>query len=83
MRAVSSSGIISTFAGNGCQESLSITDVAATAACVSYPRGVFADSMANVFISDNNGVIKRVAKSDGIMSIIAGKIMFWMCDVLQ
>jgi len=59
IRKVSSTGIISTFAGTGI---LGYTGDGgpATSATLAFPNGVAADALGNVYISDGNGVIRKV-----------------------
>jgi trimeric autotransporter adhesin len=71
IRKVDPSGVISTFAGNG-TAGYSGDGGAATAAELSYPRGVAVDGSGNVYIADqNNNRVRKVAPS-GFISTFAG-----------
>jgi RHS repeat-associated protein len=67
-----STGIISTFAGNGTQ-GYSGDSGPATSAKLNQPGEVLADSSGNLYIADTgNNVIRKVAASTGIITTIAG-----------
>ena len=69
IRKVSTTGIISTFAGGG----LSLAEgVAATAAKISSPLGVTADAFGNVYVCDNGHNRIRLVNAFGIITTIAG-----------
>ncbi len=71
VRKVNTSGIMSTFAGNGTQ-SYSGDGGLASAAELSYPYGVGTDVSGNVFIADYaNERVRYIPKSD-IISTVAG-----------
>jgi hypothetical protein len=71
VRKVSTSGIITTIAGNG-TASFSGDGAAATNAELNYPYGVAVDKAGNVFISDRfNNRIRKV-NTAGIISTVAG-----------
>lgn len=69
VRVVNSSGIISTFAGNGTVP-FSGDGGPATAAGVCQPRGVYVDGTGNVYIASVNRI--RKVNTGGIISTIAG-----------
>jgi Secretion system C-terminal sorting domain len=70
VRKVSSSGIISTFAGNG-TSGYSGDNGPAVLAKLSFPQAVAADKSGNVYIADLNQVIRRVSTL-GVITTIAG-----------
>ncbi len=71
IRKVTTSGIISTFAGNGSYDYTG-DGSAATLAALNGPTGVAADRNGNIYIADNmNNVIRKVNTS-GIIRTVAG-----------
>ncbi len=67
-----STGVITTVAGDG-TPGFSGDGLAATNAELNGPAGVVVDSAGNLYIGDdNNGRIRKVTKSTGIISTIAG-----------
>ena len=70
IRKVSSSGIISTYAGTGVAGFNG--DGAATSAQLNYPQGISLDSSSNLYIVDNNNLRIRKVSSSGIITTIAG-----------
>eukprot|EP01038_Epipyxis_sp_PR26KG_P011337 gene11338-15203_t len=67
-----STNIISTFAGNSVS-GYSGNGGAATSASLKNPRGVFGDTIGNIYIADSaNNVIRQVAYATGIISTISG-----------
>jgi hypothetical protein len=67
-----STGIISTVAGNG-TAGYSGDGGQATSAKLNGPDGIILDSLGNMYISDDyNNVIRKVTKSTGIITTIAG-----------
>ena len=71
IRKVNTSGIISTFAGNG-TAGYTGNGGQATAAELSYPRGVAVDAAGNVYIADYNNNVIRMVNTAGIISTFAG-----------
>jgi sugar lactone lactonase YvrE len=71
VRKVNTSGVISTFAGNG-TFGYSGDGAAATSAQLYYPSGVAADAAGNVYIADNYNNCIRKVNTSGIISTIAG-----------
>ena len=68
----SSTGFITTVAGNGLQ-GFSGDDGLATEARLSFPSGLFLDDTGNMFIADtNNHRIRKVDSSTGIITTVAG-----------
>ena len=67
-----STGIISTFAGNGIR-TYSGDGGAATNASIAYPSGVTIDASGNVYISDNQNNRIRKVNTSGTISTFAGK----------
>lgn len=71
-KVTASTGIITTVAGNG-TESYSGNGGQATLASLDGPDGIILDSLGNMYISDcDNNVIRKVTKSTGIITTIAG-----------
>jgi sugar lactone lactonase YvrE len=71
VRKISSSGIVTTFAGNGVSGFLD--SIAATSANLKGPRGLGIDTMGNVYVADtSNYRIRKVTINDGIIFSIAG-----------
>jgi uncharacterized protein (TIGR03437 family) len=66
-----SNGIITTAAGNG-QAGYSGDGGAATAAQLSFPRGVAVDTQGNLYIADTGNCRIRKVTSGGIVSTVAG-----------
>jgi sugar lactone lactonase YvrE len=83
VRKVSTSGVISTFAGKG-SAGYSGDSGLATAAELSQPTGVAVDASGNVFIADfGNKRVRKVNASDGNISTIAGTgTAMWQGDGL-
>jgi sugar lactone lactonase YvrE len=71
IRKVSTTGIISTIAGNG-TGSYSGDGGAATAAEINYPTGVVVDHSGNVYIADINNNRVRIVSTTGIITTFAG-----------
>lgn len=72
VRVVNSSGIISTFAGNGTYGWAGDNGLAVNASLY-FPSGVAVDSVGNVFIADyGNGTVRMVSAATGIITTIAG-----------
>ena len=72
IRMVTSTGIITTFAGTGIGGMFTGDNVAATSAYLNYPTGVSADVSGNVFIADYGNIIIRMVNSAGIITTFAG-----------
>jgi sugar lactone lactonase YvrE len=77
IRKVSTTGIISTIAGNGV--AIPISGNAgdgglATVAEIDAPQGVAVDASGNVYIADYNGNTVRKVNTNGIISTIAGVV---------
>jgi uncharacterized protein YjdB len=71
IRKVNTSGIISTFAGNG-SSGFGGDGGAATSAYLSYPSSVTVDAGGNVYIGDQNNHRVRKVNTSGTISTIAG-----------
>ena len=71
IRKVNTSGIISTFAGNGIQ-GYSGDGGPATDAALNWPFGIAIDNAGNVFISDGLNHCIRKVNTSGIISTVAG-----------
>ncbi len=71
VRKVNTSGIISTFAGNG-TDGFSGNGGQATAAELNAPQGILVDPSGNVFIADNGNAVIRKVTTSGIISTIVG-----------
>lgn len=71
IRAISTAGVISTFAGNGVQ-GYSGDGEAAIAAELSFPRGLMVTSTGAVIFADSNNQRIREVSSGGTISTIAG-----------
>lgn len=71
VRMVNTSGVISTYAGNG-TGGFSGDGGAAASAELDWPDGIFMDNSGNLFISDEMNVRIRMVNSSGIISTIAG-----------
>lgn len=71
VRKISTTGILTTVAGNG-SATFSGDGAAATAAALSYPAGIFVDAAKNLYIADaGNNRIRKVSTA-GIITTIAG-----------
>ncbi len=71
IRKVNTSGVITTFAGNGTAGF--VDNVPATNAEFGNPTGVAVDKAGNVYISDNNNhCIRKVDATTGIIKTVAG-----------
>ncbi|MBK9502396.1 MAG: hypothetical protein IPO06_24045 [Leptospiraceae bacterium] len=69
IRKVTSSGVVTTFAGSG---STGSADATGTAASFSYPLGVAIDSNGIIYVSDaNNNKIRKITSS-GVVTTFAG-----------
>ncbi len=72
VRVVNSSGIISTFAGNGTYGWTGDGGLAVNASLY-FPVGVTVDGVGNVFIADSgNATVRMVSAATGIISTVAG-----------
>ncbi len=71
IRRVNTSGIISTFAGNGLS-GYTGDGGAATAATLGTPQGLCFDASGNLYIADQNNCIRKVILSTGIITTYAG-----------
>eukprot|EP01038_Epipyxis_sp_PR26KG_P006001 gene6001-8263_t len=72
-KIVTSSGIISTYAGVMGSSGYNGNDIAATAAYLSSPSGVWCNTIGDVYIADTgNNLIRKVELSSGIITTIAG-----------
>lgn len=73
IRKINASGTISTIAGTGGTSGYSGDGGAATAATFSGPLGLTLDASGNIYVADhNNGAIRKIDASSGIISTIAG-----------
>lgn len=72
VRKISTSGIITTVAGNG-NARTSGDGGLATAASINHPAGIAADSVGNLYISEMKGHRIRKVDRAGIITTIAGK----------
>ena len=71
IRKVSSSGVISTFAGTGTAGNTG-NGGAAVAASLRFPSGVATDGLGNVYIADQGNYNVRVVTASGVISNYAG-----------
>ena len=72
VRKVSTSGIITTVAGNGAS-GFAGDGGQATSAQLSQPQGVAVDSSGNLYIADsNNNRVRKVSVSTGVITTLAG-----------
>ncbi len=70
VRKVSTSGIITTVAGNGDNTSMPVNGALATASCVSWPEGVALDSIGNLYITDGYYAQLYKVDTNGIITTI-------------
>jgi hypothetical protein len=78
IRTVSSSdltGIINTIAGNSFA-GYNGDGLQATSTSLNFPAGVFVDQTNRAFIADTNSQIIRIIATNGIVTIVAGSIVF-------
>jgi sugar lactone lactonase YvrE len=75
VRMVSSTGIITTVAGNGDPGGNDGDGGPATSAEI-YPQGIAVDSAGNLYISTSPGAIRQVAAGAGIITTVAGNGYF-------
>ena len=71
IRKISTTGILTTVAGNGAA-SFAGDGGQATAASISYPAGVWLDAAKNIYIADAGNNRIRKVNTSGIMTTIAG-----------
>ena len=73
IRKITSSGVVSTFAGSGASSSI---DGIGTAATIWSPRGICLDSTGNLFVSEtgSNYKIRKIIIATGILYI--GSLIF-------
>lgn len=70
-KVTTSTGIISTVAGNG-NQGFGGDGGSATAANLNFPTGVAVDASGNLYIADQNNRIRKVNAVTGIISTVAG-----------
>jgi len=70
IRKVTSSGVVTTFAGNAYQKGH--VDATGTFAYFNSPRGITADSSGNIYVADTNSHIIRKITSAGVVTTYAG-----------
>ncbi len=71
IRKISTTGILSTVAGNG-SASFSGDGGAATAAAISYPAGVWVDDARNIYVADAGNNRIRKVNTSGVITTVAG-----------
>ncbi len=71
IRKISSTGIISTFAGNGLA-GVTAEGVPATSTYIAPARGLAIDVMGNLYIADSTRAIRKITASSGLINRIAG-----------
>ncbi len=74
VRKISTSGIISTFAGSGSYGSSGDGGLAVVAK-FAYPNGIAVDASGNVYISDSSNHRVRMVNTSGVISTVAGNGM--------
>ncbi|MFT5724010.1 MAG: sugar lactone lactonase YvrE [Bacteroidia bacterium] len=70
IRKISSTGVVTTVAGNG---SFSVSNGTGSAATFYYPAGMEMDASGNVYIASSAGNIIRKMTSSGVVTSIAGR----------
>ena len=72
IRKITPAGVVSTFAGPGAAATTGSTDGPAAAARFNIPRGICADSLGNVYVTDAyNQTIRKITPA-GIVTTLAG-----------
>ncbi len=71
IRKVAPTGVITTVAGNGTQSTSPGDGGPATNAAIASPHGVAVDSLGNLYVTDFNARVRKVA-TNGIITTIAG-----------
>jgi sugar lactone lactonase YvrE len=74
-KVVMATGIMTTIAGNG-TAGFSGDGGPATAAEISYPRGLATDNAGNLYIADGSGSIRKVTAQTGVITTVAGSQQF-------
>jgi sugar lactone lactonase YvrE/predicted secreted Zn-dependent protease len=69
IRKITSTGVVSTFAGSGLQGS---TDGTGTAASFNYPLGIAVDASGNIYVADRDNYKIRKITPAGVVSTFAG-----------
>lgn len=77
IRKVSTSGTITTIAGNGTDVGGGVyyyphDGVLATSTAIGYPTGLAVDSVGNVFIADGGNFVVRKVDTSGVITTVAG-----------
>jgi trimeric autotransporter adhesin len=73
LKVITSTGLVSTVAGNGRYRGYNGDGIAATSAWLFLPGGIAVDTSGNFFIADTwNHRIRKVTASTGIISTVAG-----------
>lgn len=75
IRAISPSGVVSTFAGMAGLRGY--TEATGTAARFNYPMGITADSAGNLYVADSGNNYIRKITPDGVTSRVAGLYSPW------
>jgi sugar lactone lactonase YvrE len=69
IREISTSGVVSTFAGTGAQGA---ANGAASAATFNYPEGIAVDTLGNVYVADYGNNMIREISAAGVVTTLAG-----------
>jgi|GEM_PF-1206061 len=69
IRKITSTGIVTTFAGSG---SIGSTDATGTAASFNTPNGVAVDALGNIYVADTGNNLIRKITAAGVVTTLAG-----------
>ena len=69
IRMITPDGLVSTYAGNGVRGTQNGPRLSAS---FDHPTALAIDPVGNIYVSDNNHIIRRISKTTGLVSTIAG-----------
>lgn len=77
IRKITSSGVVSTFAGSGAND---MTDATGTSASFGFPTGVAIDTAGTLFVVDTNGLVRKVTATAEVTTYAGNKSSWGNAD---